>query len=587
MQKLPTSLNRFFWHFLKPHKWLVMTLFCTGLVWSIHFSVGPYLLKLIIDGLASYEGDVSQIFDVVKWPAILYMIAWSIMAINFRIADFIKLRLFPNIRRDIINAMFAYLNKHSFSFLQNNFAGSLSAKIMDMSGSTVSAFTKAEEAIANIVAFLIALGVIYTVNPLFSMILLIWSITFTTITVFFARRTKLLSEIFSESKATLSGKIIDVVGNLMNTRLFARNRYESKRLLKAISDTVEKDRAVQWYVLKMRMFWDVTFVLLISSVLFSLLNMFSKGEITVGDFTFIMTVSLNIFMHVWHLASQLIQFSEDLGKCSQALTIARAPHEITDIKDAPDLKVKKGKITFDNVTFAYNQDKNVFENQSLTIKAGSKVGLVGYSGSGKTTFINLILRLFDANEGRILIDGQDISKVTQDSLREQISLIPQDNSLFHRSLMENIRYGKLSASDKDVIRASKAVHCHEFVNELPEGYDSLVGERGVKLSGGQRQRISIARAFLKNAPILMLDEATSALDSVTEKFIQAGLQKLMQGRTTIVIAHRLSTLTEMDRILVFNKGKLIEDGTHKQLIKKRGGHYANMWRMQTEGFLPD
>ncbi len=257
-----------------------------------------------------------------------------------------------------------------------------------------------------------------------------------------------------------------------------------------------------------------------------------------------------------------------------------------DAPGAIPLKIAKGEIAFENVTFNYIPEHNIFEDKNLKISAGSKVGLVGFSGSGKTTFANLILRYFDVESGMITIDGQDISKVTQESLRAQIAMIPQDTSLFHRSLLENIRYGRLDAPDHEVIDAAKKAHCDEFIDILPEQYHTTAGERGVKLSGGQRQRIAIARAILKNAPILILDEATSALDSVTEKKIQDGLKHLMDRRTCIVIAHRLSTLCGMDRILVFKEGKIIEDGSHKELIKANG-HYAHMWKMQAGGFLPD
>jgi ATP-binding cassette subfamily B protein len=289
---------------------------------------------------------------------------------------------------------------------------------------------------------------------------------------------------------------------------------------------------------------------------------------------------------MWEMAGRLVQFAEELGKCSQALTIITTEHEITDRPEAKPLHVTQGEIIFDNVTFHYLANNRLFENKHVEIAAGSKVGLVGFSGSGKTTFVNLILRFFDIGGGRITIDGQDIASVTQDSLRAQISMIPQDTSLFHRSLMENIRYGRLDATDEEVIEAAKKAHCHEFICQLPEGYNALVGERGVKLSGGQRQRIAIARAILKNAKILILDEATSALDSVTEQYIQESLETLMRGCTTIVIAHRLSTLSAMDRILVFDKGHIIEDGTHRELLEQNG-HYARMWHMQAGGFLPE
>lgn len=261
-------------------------------------------------------------------------------------------------------------------------------------------------------------------------------------------------------------------------------------------------------------------------------------------------------------------------------------HDIVDAPNAQPLRVTHNKIEFENVSFSYNINNPLFKNINLVIESGKKVRFVGFSGSGKTTCVNLILRFFDVTSGRILIDNQNIAHVTQNSLHQSIAMIPQDTSLFHRSLIENIRYGRLDATDAEVIDAAKRAHCHEFINQLPDGYYSLVGERGIKLSGGQRQRIAIARAILKQAPILLLDEATSALDSVTEKCIQEGLHTLMQGSTTIVIAHRLSTLAEMDRILIFDKGEIIEDGNHTELLKANG-HYAKMWKMQAGGFLPD
>ena len=250
------------------------------------------------------------------------------------------------------------------------------------------------------------------------------------------------------------------------------------------------------------------------------------------------------------------------------------------------MQVKHGEIVFENASFQYREATPLFDQLNVRIQAGEKVGLVGYSGSGKTTFAHLILRLFDLESGRILIDGQDIGRVSQNSLRQSVSFIPQDPTLFHRSILENIRYAKPDATEAEVVLAAKAAHADEFIMALPEGYEALVGERGVKLSGGQRQRIAIARAMLKNAPILILDEATSALDSITEHLIQESLDQLMEAKTTIVIAHRLSTLLHMDRIIVFHHGQIVESGSHRALLEKNG-RYAQLWKSQVGGFLPD
>jgi len=583
---LPKTLPAFFWHFFRSYKWFVVGLLTVGLIWGIQNSVIPYFLKMIIDTIAGYHGDKAGIIAAVKWPAICYVMLWVLMCCIYRPRDWMIMNLLPNIRKDIISSMFSYLNRHSYSYMQDNFAGSLSNKISDMAGSTSNLFIQMEEFIATLGALVIGLVSMWLVSPLFSCILFGWTVLFITITFFFSKTTKTLSKELSESKSVLTGKIIDSVTNLTTIRLFARNHYENSRLDETIADTVTKDQAVQWIVLKMRVLWDISFILLMGLMLDALIKLYAMGKLTVGDFSFIMTVSLNMYMCFWSMARQFVQFATELGKCSQALTIITAAHDVVDRPDALPLTVTRGEITFDKVTFRYQRNNNLFQDKHVEIKAGSKVGLVGFSGSGKTTFVNLMLRFFDIESGHILIDGQDIAQITQDSLHEQIAMIPQDTSLFHRSLMENIRYGRIDATDEEVIHASAKAHCHEFISQLPEGYASLVGERGIKLSGGQRQRIAIARAILKNAPILILDEATSALDSVTEKLIQEGLHQLMEGHTTIVIAHRLSTLSEMDRILVFDKGQIIEDGTHEELLQKTG-HYARMWAMQAGGFLPE
>jgi len=288
---------------------------------------------------------------------------------------------------------------------------------------------------------------------------------------------------------------------------------------------------------------------------------------------------------LWMVSGALPILFQALGLARQGYSVMLDPQDLGDTPDAKSLKVSSGAIVFENVSFHYGE-KRLFTNKHAAIRGGEKVGLVGFTGAGKSTFINLILRFFPVHDGSILIDGQNVAAVTLESLRRQIALIPQDPVLFHRTLRENIAYGKPEATETEIVRAAERAHCDVFIRNLPQGYETKVGERGTKLSGGEKQRIAIARAILADAPILILDEATSALDSVTERYVQDSLEQLMQHRTTLVIAHRLSTLSHMDRILVFDNGKIVEEGPHDSLLTK-GGLYAKMWAMQVGGFLPD
>jgi ATP-binding cassette subfamily B protein len=310
------------------------------------------------------------------------------------------------------------------------------------------------------------------------------------------------------------------------------------------------------------------------------------GGLSSGDVAFVLSTTINLIYLLWRVGMEFPAVYREIGVCHQALALVQEPHGLVDAPGAVPLVVERGEIVFSDVYFQYHPGQNLFAGKNITIAAGQKVGLVGFSGSGKSTFVNLILRLYDLEGGAILIDGQDIAKATQDSVRAQIALIPQEPVLFHRSLRENIAYGREGASEAEIVAAAVAAHCHDFIMKTEHGYDSMVGERGVKLSGGQRQRIAIARAILKDAPILIFDEATSSLDSVTEAAIQDSLRAMMEKRTTVVIAHRLSTLMSMDRVLVFRDGVIVEDGGHAALLAQ-GGHYAQLWRMQVGGFLPE
>ncbi len=443
-----------------------------------------------------------------------------------------------------------------------------------------------DEAAQQFFAMILAAIAMMLVQPFFAVIIVIWACAFIGISYHFSKKAEKISSDYSELRSEVTGLLVDSIGNMLTARAFARREFEQSLVGEKMQHVVKTDRQLQWYILQLRIWQDLSIIVLVAAMLGGLIYFYINGKVTLGDFAFIITLTVSIFQFLWYLASQLVSFSQEMGKCAQALSIIITPHEIVEAPEAKQLIVSQGEITVDQVSFSYHEKAPVFHDISLTIEAAKKYGLVGYSGSGKTTFANLIMRFYDVDSGRILIDGQNIQEVTLNSLYEQIALIPQETQLFHRTLMENIRYGRVDATDEEVYAASKMSSCHEFIEKLPLGYDTLVGERGIKLSGGQRQRIAIARAFLKNAPILIMDEATSALDSVTEEFIQNELYQHMAGKTTIVIAHRLSTLSKMDTILVFDQGRIIEQGTHSELLALKG-HYATLWAMQSGGFLPD
>ena len=580
------SVLQFIIDLLKPYPGYVSIFIVVGLFFATVNTLLPFVLKIIIDKIVDFQGDKLAAFNAIQWDILLYISMWVAFCSSMRFLDWAKLQLFPNLREKCMQKMFAYLGQHAFHYFQNNFAGSLINRIIDMQGSIIDILTIIDEIYVQLLVLGIACLTLLLVHPIFALILLLWVACFSAITFFFLQPIAQLSHRFAEARSEVVGNMVDSIANIVNVRLFARHQFENQVIQHSIADTVQKERAMQKKIIWMRIFWDLSIVLLLGLNLAVLGYMYSRNRVTVGDFSFVISLSISLLWGMWYLAEQCVSFSEQIGKCNQALSIMHAKHSIVDLPEAIPLVVNKGEIEFKQVNFHYGEGVRLFHNKTIKIHAGEKVGLVGFSGSGKSTFVNLILRLFEIQSGTISIDQQCINQVTQVSLRENIAFIPQDVSLFHRSLLENIRYGRLDASDEEVIAASKKAHCHEFISALTDGYATTVGERGIKLSGGQRQRIAIARALLKNAPILILDEATSALDSVTEKYIQEALAQLMQGKTTLVIAHRLSTLAEMNRILVFSQGKIIEDGRHDELIQQEG-HYATMWRMQAGGFLPE
>jgi ATP-binding cassette subfamily B protein len=584
-ESFPTRPLAFLWHFMKKQSFKFSICALATLVWAGNDAFFPYLLNQFINTASRSSGK--DLFHESALIILLIMGSWILMSLITRIGGFFEAYAVPRFRGQIRLSVFNYAKWHSLEYFSNNFAGSLARKLADLPSScqTLLETFLFQFLPAFSFAFLVLI-MMYLTSPIFGGIITLWLVVHFSICGFFLRKSNALYKTQSESASTLSGKVVDVFTNILTVRLFSRAHYESDYLSSYQEDEIQKSQRALFCVEWSRVGCALSGLSLIIGTLLTAIYGLEHRWINLGQFTQIITQTWMLLGWMWFVGFQLGVFSREIGQVADALGILNQPHDLVDSTDAKPIKIGSGQIEFKNVSFKYPKGQSVFERLNLTIPAGQKVGLVGFSGSGKSTFVNLILRFYDLNEGEILIDGQNIAKVTQESLRSEIAMIPQDPSLFHRSLKENIGYGRLDATEDEIIQAAKLAHCDEFIDVLPEKYESLVGERGVKLSGGQRQRIAIARAILKNAPILILDEATSALDSMTEQLIQESLRTLMQDRTTLVVAHRLSTLTHMDRILVFNRGILVEDGTQQELLAQTG-HFSQLWKMQKEGFLPE
>jgi len=547
----------------------------------------PYAVKEIIDAVTLANETGMDIF-VASRDALILFAALNLGIVLFSRASGAALVLTgPFLRAEIRKSLFSYLQHHSHRYFVSHFAGSLASRIAEVSMSCMHAlWTLTFDFYPLIIKSLVALVVLFGASGDLALVLCLWLGIYIYVSYLLAKRCRIYAQDFAEARSLVTGKVVDSVTNVMNAKMFARRQYEEDYLTDYLNHEVNHALRTYWYMEKLRWFQFTAAMVLMVGMVGYALKIWSEGNMTVGEFSMVAGLAIMLIEAARGLSRSFLEFFEYLGNISDGVAVFVQPHEIVDKPEAKRLAVERGEIAFNDVTFIYKEGLQVFEHLDVTIESKQQVGLVGFSGSGKSTFVNLVLRLFEPQSGVIEIDGQNILDVTQDSLRENVSMIPQDPQLFHRSLMENIRYGRLDASDDEVIEAARKAHAHEFILQTEMQYDSLVGERGVKLSGGQRQRIAIARAILKNAPILILDEATSALDSVTEKKIQLGLDNLMKGRTVVVVAHRLSTISHMDRILVFDQGRIVEDGSHQQLLL-RGGHYARLWNMQAGGFLPE
>jgi ATP-binding cassette subfamily B protein len=578
---------RFALHFYLKARRYVLAIFLFEAAQAACTILLPYAIKEIIDAVNLANQTGASVFDATRDALLLFGLLNLGILVFSRASGAMLVLTGPRLRADIRKSLFSYLQYHSHRYFISHFAGSLANRIAEVSMSSMHAlWTITFDFYPLIIKSVVALVILFFASGELAVVLSLWLGAYIYFSYLLARRCRVYAMDFAAARSLVTGKVVDSVTNVMNAKMFARSQYEEDYLTDYLNHEVNHALRTYWYMEKLRWFqYSAAMVLMVGMVGYAL-RIWSQGDMTVGEFSMVAGLAIMLIEAARGLSRSFLEFFEYIGNISDGVSIFIQPHEIVDKPGAPALRVERGEITFDQVSFAYPEGRPVFERLSVTIRPKQQVGLVGFSGSGKSTFVNLILRLFELQDGAISIDGQNILDVTQDSLRESVSMIPQDPQLFHRSLLENIRYGRLDATDEEVVEAARKARAHDFIMQTEKQYDSLVGERGVKLSGGQRQRIAIARAILKDAPILILDEATSSLDSITEKQIQQGLQFLMRGRTVVVVAHRLSTIAHMDRILVFDAGQIVEDGSHEALLQ-RGGHYARLWNMQAGGFLPE
>lgn len=581
-----TSVLRFFFKLIWQHKYKCLAMSILNIAWGLGEAFTPYLLKLVIDALNSPEGARAAAVNTVWWLMVGIVALMFIKHTVQRITDVLtEGYIGPQIQGDIRLNMLEYAMGHSYRYYQKHLSGSIADRIDQVAQSFQKMYEGWEHWIMPVMwSFVFSIIILWQTHVVCALMVLAWLVVSMVLSAWLSVNGVIYARDHAMALNKLIGNMVNVVQNIFTVKMFAQQQGEKRFIGKLQQKEIDAVCSLEWFLLRVRTVLSLTCICLLGGLMWFLLYGWQEGFITVGDITLVLTTCFNMLNTIWWLSSHLTKLYKEYGISKQAFRVMSKPHQIMNIPGAKKLAVKKGEIVFNDVHFNYKHNPEIFEHLTLTIKAGEKVGLVGFSGSGKSTFVHLIMRFFDVSRGSISIDGQDISKVTQDSLRKQIALIPQEPMLFARTVTDNLKYAAPDASPQKVKAAVRKAHA-DFIDNLPYGFDTVLGERGANLSGGQRQRLAIARAILKDAPVLILDEATSALDSVTERYIQESLDKLMKGRTAIVIAHRLSTLQNMDRLLVFEDGMIVEQGTHAQLLDK-GDHYARLWQMQVGGVLP-
>lgn len=587
MNESQNTILKFLLPIIKPYKWWYLMMMQAPIINSFYRVFSVLSVKLIVDAFT--RANIPEYSDLI-YPVTLFVGSILVMEIGWRVSHFAWMKSQPFVRADIVAKSYDYIQNHSYHFFQNTHSGTIISKIKGiLAGYNNFWFAFHHQIAIPFLEILVVIISLWFVNSQLFFFMFFWCILIFSVMFKMSLNVSKLAVKTTDSQHQAMGFVADNITNISSLFSFASRKRELNKIRNfLINDTAQKDYTQIRYEIKLAFVGVILYASMLILLFIFMIHLRRISAITIGDFVFVMTVTFFVVENIWQLVSKVGDFLGKMGDFKSSFSILQIPQDVIDRKDVKDLKVSRGEIIFRDISFAYKEDKKIFSHLNIHIKSGEKVGLVGYSGAGKSTIVSLLLKNFKANQGDILIDDQSIYDVSSDSLRLQIALIPQDTLLFHRSIKENISYAKPEASLQEIENAAKKAHIHEFITTLVDGYETLVGERGIKLSGGQRQRIAIARAILKDAPILILDEATSSLDSKTEHHIQESLDLLMndQSKTIIAVAHRLSTLKHMDKIIVLDKGKIIECGSHEELLKNKN-YYHDMWEMQSGGFLPD
>lgn len=584
--KKQTSAFSFIWQVIKPYKIAYSVMMLAPFACGIYPVIYNYAVKLLID-LFSKEGHIT--FTQGLRPIFLFVSAQAILDIAWRCHNIAQLKSIPYVLEDLLCKVCEHCFNLPYTYFQNNFSGSIVAKIKGIGGKyykihaaleykvskpfLVTIFSGIALGFTNLQVFLFITGFTLVYSPLAY--------------YFFYKLSKIEGE-KQESWYYLFGTVSDRVSNIFNIFSFARKKTEIKKIRDYYKD-IHNPITIRFfkYDLVISIILSIIYWIFIISLFLYVIHLRNHGIISIGDIAFIMALSLAFMDNSWDATMQIKDFLEDIAAFKSAFSIMEVEQCTIDKNNASELIVSKGEVIFKDLTFSYADSNVVLDKLNLHIKPGQKIGLVGYSGAGKSTLISLLLKNFKPNSGQIIIDHQDIADVSSDSLRLNITYIPQDAVLFHRSIGENIGYAKENATQDEIEQAAKHAKIHNFIMSLKDDYKTLVGERGVKLSGGQRQRIAIARAFLKNTRILVIDEATSSLDSATENDIQNSLNEIFDSKSTtvIAIAHRLSTIKHMDRIIVLENGRIAEDGSFRELRQQHNGKFKSLWEHQVNGMI--